>query len=94
MWIGDTKKSWKVGWDVSSEEDVENFDVRVLGSGAVVESLRRQEKLQEKLAPVLSLTQLIERVGTFSNVSSEAINRPGKALLSALADGPVCYLEV
>ena len=80
--------------DASSAEDVESFDARVLGSGAFVESLRQQEGLQDKLAQVMSLSQLIDRVGTLLNVSPEAIRRPSKARLPALARGLVCYLAV
>ncbi len=80
--------------DVSSAEDVESFDARVLGNGAFVERLRKQEGLQDKLAPAMSLSQLIGRVGTLLSVSPEAICRPSKARLPALARGLVCYLAV
>ncbi len=80
--------------DVSSAEEIESFDARVLGSGAFVESLRQQQGLQDKLDPGMSLSQLIARVGTLLNVAPEAIRRPSKARLPALARGLVCYLAV
>jgi REP-associated tyrosine transposase len=80
--------------DVASTEDIESFDERVLGSGAFVESLRQQEELRDKLAPAMSLSQLIERVGALLNVSPEAICRPSKARAPAQARGLVCYLAV
>jgi len=42
----------------------------------------------------MSLSQLIDRVGSLLNVSPEAIRRPSKARLPALARGLVCYLAV
>jgi REP element-mobilizing transposase RayT len=80
--------------DVSSAEDVVSFDARVLGSGKFVEQLRQQEGLQDKLDPAMSLSQLIDRVGSLLNVSPEAIRRPSKTRLPALARGLVCYLAV
>ena len=77
-----------------STDEFECFDERVLGSGAFVESLIREEDLRNKIGKAVSIPELIARVSKVMEVEPEKVIHPSKTRRLAEARGYICYLGV
>lgn len=71
----------------------ELFDVRVLGSGAFVESLHRESDAPEP-APVMSLVALTRRVAEAFGVEAEALRMRKRSKQLVAARSVLCYFAV
>ncbi len=71
----------------------ELFDVRVLGSGAFVESLHRESDAPEP-DPVMSLVALTRRVAEAFGVEAEALRLRKRSKQLAAARSVLCYFAV
>jgi REP element-mobilizing transposase RayT len=74
--------------------EYESFDERVLGSGDFVDSLKRDFRLREKMARIVSLSQLLTIVAEALMVDPALVMRPSKSRAPAAARGVICYLAV
>ncbi|MCF6238568.1 MAG: transposase [Candidatus Marinimicrobia bacterium] len=74
--------------------EYESFDERVLGSGDFVDSLKHDFRLREKMARVVSLSQLLTIVAEALMVDPDLVMRPSKSRAPAAARGVICHLAV
>lgn len=78
----------------SEMEQWGNFDERILGSGAFVDSLQKQEHLRDRILTPISLPELISRASVVLNLPEDAVRRPGKAKYVSEARGIITYLAI
>jgi putative transposase len=78
----------------SEAEQRGNFDERILGSGAFVDSLQKQEHLRDRILTPISLPELVSRAAVVLNLAEDAIRRPGKAKPVSEARGIITYLAI
>lgn len=75
-------------------DEIECFDERILGSGAFVEGLIRQEELRGKIGKAISLPELIARICKILELESANVRQPSKARSLAEARGLICWFAV
>jgi hypothetical protein len=69
-------------------EQPESYDARVFGSGEFVDRLREEETLRERIAPALSVAELVERVAEAYGLE------PERVLARSTKRGVVSYLAM
>ncbi len=77
-----------------STDEIECFDERVLGSGACVEGLFREEELHMKSGKTISIPELIVRISRALELEPETVMHPSKTRRLADARGIICYFGV
>jgi hypothetical protein len=75
-------------------DQTKTHDQRVLGSGAFVTRLRKDNKLIDRLPAVKSLAQVIEHVVRIFGIRPDDLNKRNRSKLFADARGAICYLAV
>ncbi len=82
-------------WALEGRSSVrESYDERVLGSGAFVEELWRHEELRDRLAPPLTLPDLIERAADAFGAEPDRVRRRTRDPAASRARAVVCYAAV
>ncbi len=82
-------------WALQGRSNVrEAYDERVLGSGAFVEELWRHEELRDRLAPPLTLGDLIDRAAEAFGVDPDRVRRRSRDPAVSRARGVVCHVAV
>ena len=74
--------------------EYESFDARVLGTGDIVDSLKQDEKLRDKMKSAVSLKQLVAAVAIVLGLEADSVRKPSKSRLPALARGIICHLAI
>jgi hypothetical protein len=72
----------------------ESHDARVLGSGEFVDRLREAEALRERIAPVISIAEWMERVAQAYGLEPERVMARSTKRDVADARGVVSYVAV
>jgi len=78
----------------SGQEECAFFDDRILGSGAFVETLRRDRDIRCLLPPKVSLVELQETVGALFAIKPEDILRRARKNSVSEARAVFCYLAI
>ena len=82
------------GKDRREHTERQACDERILGGGAFVESLWREDALRGRLPPLLGLEELVGRVARAYGVEADEIRRRRKLPSLSEARSVVCYLAV
>ncbi len=69
-----------------------DYDERVLGGSEFVGRLRKEEAFRDRLAPSVSLPDLLERVARHYGLTGAEVRRKSRAPTTVEARGLVCYL--
>jgi len=75
-------------------DEYENFDARVLGTGAFVDGLMREELLRDKMKSAPTLAQLVKAVSAAMELDTDAVRKPSKCRVPAAARGIISQLAV
>jgi len=76
------------------DQEIQAFDERVLGGGAFVESLRREEMLRQRMLAGMPLDELLLRVARSFGVSVDAVRRRSRDERVRKARDLFCFLAV
>lgn len=69
-------------------------DERVLGSGEFVERLRKEDELSDRLAVVIPLKELIEKIAAVLGIRPEALSQRSRSKGLADAQSVISYVAV
>lgn len=75
-------------------QEMQEFDARVLGSGAFVEELRRHEELQDKLRGGMSLDELLQRISRYFELEPKQVQQRSRDPQRCAARDLYCALAV
>lgn len=78
----------------SGQEEKGSFDDRILGDGAFVETLRRDQELRRLLPPKISLVELRETISVLFAVQPEDLQRRGRKNSVSEARAVFCYFSI
>jgi putative transposase len=79
---------------LAGQQDSEDYDERILGSGAFVRSLRQEEGLAETLPLRVSLEQLKDSINTFYDLAPGSLQHKGRRNAISEARAVLCCLAV
>ncbi len=74
--------------------ELELFDERVLGCGAFVEQLRKEQELRDKLIANMKLPELMTRVGNYYGITPDRLKEPGRSKEIIEARDVFCHIAV
>lgn len=74
--------------------EYESFDARVLGNGDFVDGLKHEEMLRDKMKSTVTLLRLVAAVVDELGLVPDAVRKPSKSRLPALARGIICHLAI
>jgi len=74
--------------------EYESFDERVLGGGDVVDRLKEDFRLLDKMRSVVTLTQLLAIVSAALTLAPDLVRKPSKSRAPAAARGIMCQMAI
>jgi putative transposase len=74
--------------------EYESFDARVLGSGDFVDGLKQEEMLRDKMKSTVTIARLVAAVANALGLVPDAVRKPSKSRMPALARGIICHLAI